>query len=49
MRTRNYVYLSGSKGRVAFTNLEAGRYTLRIVAEASNGERDVETRVVHIM
>ena len=39
---------AGSSGRVVFTNLEAGRYTLRIVAKASNGERDIERRRIFI-
>ena len=40
--------LTGSSGRVSYSDLAPGRYTLRVVAKASKGQRAVIRRTVHI-
>ena len=50
---RLYVYLyvhdcSGSSGFVRYESVSPGTYTLRIVARAANGEREIERRKIHI-
>ena len=39
---------SGSSGFVRYDSLSPGTYTLRIVARAANGEREIERRKIHI-
>ena len=39
---------SGSSGFVRYDGLSPGTYTLRIVARAANGEREIERRKIHI-
>jgi len=38
---------SGSSGSVQYS-LSPGTYTLRVVAKATNGEREIERRKIHI-
>ena len=39
---------SGSSGSVRYDSLSPGTYTLRIVARAANGEREIERRKIYI-
>ena len=39
---------SGSSGSVRYDSLSPGTYTLRIVARAASGEREIERRKIYI-